>query len=89
MVPDGQSSILDIGLPIGHTSTLVGRKQLTKAQLNAQAAELRTLRGDRTYAEWSRLLGTPLRSYYRYEGGIRAAPGPLMQLARIKGKKRA
>ena len=67
----------------------MGKRKLTKTALRAQGLELRELRGNRHHRDWCALLGdVPLRTYYRYEGGERPAPGPLMKLARSLGQKR-
>jgi len=61
---------------------LAVRKKPTKAALDSQAKELVLLRGVREVKEWCVLLAIPARTYYRYEGGKRKAPGALMKLAR-------
>ena len=65
------------------------RQKLTKAQLKAQAEELLALRGERKQEDWALgILGVPVRTYIRYERGQRAAPGPVMKLARLKGRRK-
>jgi hypothetical protein len=81
---------LDVRVPIGHILTPQMRKKATEKQLRAQAAELLALRGERPHKEWTELLGVSGRAYYRYEGGQRLAPEPMMRLARtIKPAKPA
>jgi hypothetical protein len=60
------------------------KRRATKAELQAQAAELVALRGERTHEQFAEgLLGVPRRTYIRYEQGQRIAPEPVMKLARL------
>jgi hypothetical protein len=67
----------------------VKRKRASRADLEAQAAELVALRGERTIDEWAALISVPYRTYVRYEQGQRRAPDVTMAHARATSRGRS